>query len=138
MKKFFKCTLSALAVSAVVVLALLSGGCNKTSEKPSSDSLIGTWLCEFYEEELGGPGRIEFEFKENGELEVILFCDGDRFTVPMLWHTDDDKLYFLDTDEKEIYEESDIEWPYVKYKVSDKTLDFYDEDGEVVSYGKIR
>lgn len=138
MKMFLKCTLSALAMSAVVVLALLSSGCNKNPENPSSDSIIGTWQIKFFEEEFGGDCSIEYTFKENGELTMNLSCDGEQYSLPMLWYTDGDKLYTLDADDKEIYEETGEEWDVVKYKVSGNTLCIDGEYGEEVSLSRIK
>lgn len=141
MKTFFKCTVSALAVSAVVVLALLSGGCNKEPEIPQkqeSSELLGRWYLEFYEEDLGGECRIGYIFKENGELTMDISCSDEQGSLSLLWHTDGDKLYTLCIEEEEFYKETDAEWPYVKYIVSDNVLNFYGEDGEVVSFTRIR
>lgn len=133
MKTFFKCTLSALAVTAVVVLAFLSGGCNKNPEKPSDNSLLGTWSIEFEEEEMGGLCIVEYTFQENGEaIFTFISSEEGEGSMPMLWRAEGNKLYFVDKEYKEFYDENGIEWNSAIYEVTGKQLNFY-EDGEVVA-----
>lgn len=133
MKTFFKCTLSALAVTAMVVLAFLSGGCNKNPEKPSGDSLLGTWSVEFEEEEMGGLCIVEYTFQENGEaIFTLISSEEGEGSMPMLWRAEGNKLYFVDKEYKEFYDENGIEWNSAIYEVTGKQLNFY-EDGEVVA-----
>lgn len=133
MKTFFKCTLSALAVTAVVVLAFLSGGCNKNPEKPSGDALLGTWSIEFEEEEMGGSCVAKYTFLENGEM-IFTFISAEEGegSMPMLWRTEGKKLYFVDKEYKDLYDENGIEWDSVIFEVAGNQLNFY-EDGEVVA-----
>lgn len=133
MKMFFKCTVSALAVTAMVVLALLSGGCNKNPEKPSGDSLLGTWSIEFEEEEMGGLCIVEYTFQEKGEaIFTFISAEEGEGSMPMLWRTEGNKLYLVDKESKEFYDEIGIEWDSYVYEVAGNQLDFY-EDGEVVA-----
>ena len=133
MKTFFKCTLSALAVTAVVVLAFLSGGCNKNPEKPSDNSLLGTWSVEFEEEEMGGLCIVEYTFQEKGEaIFTFISAEEGEGSMPMLWRTEGNKLYLVDKESKEFYDEIGIEWDSHVYEVAGNQLDFY-EDGEVVA-----
>ncbi|MCQ2075093.1 MAG: hypothetical protein MJY77_07940 [Bacteroidaceae bacterium] len=133
MKTFSKCTLSALAVTAMVVLALLSGGCNKNPEKPSGDALLGTWSVEFEEVELGGSCVGEYTFLEGGEGTVsIILGDGGQGSWPLLWRTEGNKLYLVNKENKDFYEELGKEWESVVYKVAGNQLHFYD-NGEVVA-----
>lgn len=141
MKKFFKCIIPTLAVSAVVVLALLSSGCNKDSENPStSGNLIGTWSAEFYEVDLGGLCTVNYSFNEGGTGMVSLASDmtempqlseeGEDYSFPILWRVDGtDKLSLIPESEKEIYDNLELEWPTVTIKVSSETLKFvYEND----------
>lgn len=133
MKTFLKCTLSALAVSAIVVLAFLSGGCNRTSEKSSDNGLLGTWSIEFEEEEMGGSCVAEYTFQKNGEgtFTFISAEEGEGF-MPILWRTEGNKLYLVDKEDKEFYDENEIEWDSYVYELTGKQLDFY-YDGELVA-----
>lgn len=136
MKTFFKCTVSALAVTAMVVLAFLSGGCNKNPEKPSDNSLLGTWSIEFEEEEMGGSCAAEYTFQENGEgiFTFISHESGNECieSMSMLWYTEGNKLYLIDKENKEFYCENGVEWESLVYEVTGKQLDFY-ENGEVIA-----
>lgn len=133
MKTFSKCTLSALAVSAIVMLAFLSGGCNKNPEKPSGDALLGTWSVEFEEDEMGGSCVAEYTFLEGGEGTVsIILGDGGQGSWPLLWRTEGNKLYLVNKEFKDFYNEQGKEWGTVVYEVAGKQLDFY-ESGELVA-----
>ena len=133
MKTCFKCTLSALAVTAVVLLAFLSGGCNKNPEKPSDNSLLGTWSVEFEEEEMGGLCIVEYTFREKGEaIFTFISAEEGEGSMPMLWRTEGNKLYLVDKESKEFYDEIGIEWDSYVYEVAGNQMDFY-EDGEVVA-----
>ena len=133
MKMFFKCTLSALAITAMVVLALLSGGCNKDPENPSSDSIIGTWQMEFYEEEFGGDCIAEYSFMTDGVGEFCLSAADEQLKFPMLWRTEGNKLYI--TFNESLIASSDQEWDKVVYKVNGTTL-MFDKDGDVTVFTK--
>ena len=133
MKTFFKCTVSALAVTAMVVLALLSGGCNKDPENPSSDSIIGTWQMEFYEEEFGGDCIAEYSFMTDGEGEFCLIVGDEQVKCPMLWRTEGNKLYIIF--KESLIASSDPEWDEVEYKVNGTTVEF-DKDGDVTVFTK--
>lgn len=133
MKMFFKCTVSALAVTAMVVLALLSGGCNKDPENPSSDSIIGTWQMEFYEEEFGGDCIAEYSFMTDGVGEFCLSAADEQLKFPMLWRTEGNKLYI--TFNESLIASSDQEWDKVVYKVNGTTL-MFDKDGDVTVFTK--
>ena len=133
MKMFFKCTVSALAVTAMVVLALLSSGCNKDPENPSSDSIIGTWQMEFYEEEFGGDCIAEYSFMTDGEGEFCLSAADEQLKFPMLWRTEGNKLYI--TFNESLIASSDQEWDKVVYKVNGTTL-MFDKDGDVTVFTK--
>lgn len=133
MKMFFKCTVSALAVTAMVVLALLSSGCNKDPENPSSDSIIGTWQMEFYEEEFGGDCIAEYSFMTDGVGEFCLSAADEQLKFPMLWRTEGNKLYI--TFNESLIASSDQEWDEVKYKVNGTTL-MFDKDGDVTVFTK--
>lgn len=133
MKMFFKCTVSALAVTAMVVLALLSGGCNKNSEEPSSDSIIGTWQMEFYEEDFGGDCIAEYSFMKDGEAEFCLIVGDEQVKCPMLWRTEGDRLCIVF--KESLVASSDQEWDEVKYKVDGTTLVF-DKGGDVTVFTK--
>ena len=128
MKIFFKCTISALAVSAVVVLALLSSGCNKEPENPSDNELIGTWHIDFYEDEWGGDCSIDYDFLNENEVVVTLTSDGEQYSEHRLWRFEDGKLFSLEKEEIELYEEAGLEWPYVDIKVSGDSMDFLFDD----------
>ena len=132
MKTFSKCTLSALVVSAIVMLAFLSGGCNKNPEKPSDNSLLGTWSVEFEEEEMGGSCIAEYTFQEKGEaIFTFISPDGEGSSF-MLWRTEGNKLYLVGKENKEWYDEKGIEWESLVYEVTGNHLDIY-EDGKVVA-----
>lgn len=134
MRMFFKCAISALAVSAMMVLALLSSGCNKDPENPSSDSIIGTWQIEFYEEEFGGDCLAEYSFKKDGEAAFRLFAGEDEpFIIPMMWYTEGNRLYIIQ--EEDLSYDEDPEWDEVVYKVNGTTLEFI-YYGEVTEFTK--
>lgn len=133
MKMFFKCTVSALAVTAMVVLALLSSGCNKDPENPSSDSIIGTWQMEFYEEEFGGDCIAEYSFMTDGVGEFCLSAADEQLKIPMLWRTEGNKLNI--TFNESLIASSDQEWDKVVYKVNGTTL-MFDKDGDVTVFTK--
>ena len=133
MKTFSKCTVSALAVTAVVVLAFLSGGCDKNPNNPSGDALLGTWSIEFEEEEMGGSCVAKYTFMEGGEaIFTFISAEEGEGSMPMLWRAEGNKLYFVDKEYKDLYDECGIEWESLVYEVSGNQLDFY-EDGEVVA-----
>lgn len=132
MKTCFKCTLSALAVTAMVVLAFFSGGCDKNPEKPSGDSLLGTWSIEFEEVEMGGSCVAEYTFQENGECIFTFVSTEVEESVPMLWRTEGNKLFIINKEHKKLYDEVGIEWGSTVYEVAGNQLNFY-EDGEVVA-----
>lgn len=133
MKTCFKCTLSALAVTAMVVLAFLSGGCDKNPNNPSGDSLLGTWSIEFEEVEMGGSCVGEYTFMEGGEaIFTFISAEEGEGSMPMLWRTEGNKLYFVDKEYKDLYDENGIEWDSVIFEVAGNQLNFY-EDGEVVA-----
>lgn len=132
MKTFSKCTLSVLVVSAVV-LVFLSGGCNKNPEKPSDNSLLGTWSVEFEEVELGGSCIAEYTFLEGGEGTVsMILGDGEQGSMPILWRAEGNRLYFVYKEFKDFYNEQGKEWESVVYEVAGKQLNFY-ESGELVA-----
>ena len=131
MKTCFKCTLSALAVTAMVVLAFLSGGCDKNPEKPSDNELIGVWHIDFYEEEWGGDCSIDYNFLDDNEVVVTLASDGGQYSEHRAYRLEDGKLFSLEKEEIELYEEAGLEWPYVEIKLSDNTMDFLDDNNEV-------
>lgn len=147
MKMFSKCTVSALAVSAVVVLALLSGGCSKNQENPSADGdPTGNWSAEFYEEELGGQCIVNYSFNEGGTGMFSLVSDmtemsrlseeGEDYSFPILWRAyGTDKLSLIPESDKEIYDNLELEWPTVTIKVSGETLQFIYDD-EVITFNK--
>ena len=112
MKTFSKCTLSALVVSAIVMLAFLSGGCNKNPEKPSGDALLGTWSIEFEEEEMGGSCAAEYTFLENGEaIFTLKFHEGEEDSIgstSMLWRAEGNKLYLVEKEYKEFYDDASL------------------------------
>lgn len=148
MKMFFKCTLSALAVTAVVVLALLSSGCNKNPEKPSADGdPTGNWFAEFYEVDLGGLCTVNYSFNEGGTGMFSLVSDmtemsqmsaeGEDYSFPILWRVDGtDKLSLIPESDKEIYDNLELEWPTVTFKVSGETLQFVYEN-DVATFNKV-
>lgn len=136
MKLFFKCSLSALAVSALVGLALLSSGCKNDKEKPSTGGdITGTWHIEFFEEEYGGYCIADNSFDEGGKgTTKIVYDGGEETTFPILWRVEGtDKLCFILEEDKEMYEELGLEWPSVKFLVSGETLK-YIYDNEVVTF----
>ena len=133
MKTFSKCTLSALVVSAIVVLVFLSGGCNKNPEKPSGDALLGTWSIEFEEDEMGGSCVAEYTFLEGGEGTVsMVLGDGKQGSIPILWRAEGNRLYSVYKEFKDFYNEQGKEWGTVVYEVAGKQLNFY-ESGELVA-----
>lgn len=135
---FFKSTLSALATSAILMLALLSSGCDKDQKNPASNSIVGTWSLNFFEEEFGGDCSIEYTFMKNGELTMTMSCYGEKYSLPMLWHTDGDMLFTTDSEDEAIIQDSDREfWPCVKFKVSDNILTLYGEDETATSFKRV-
>lgn len=128
MKKFFKCTLSALAVSAVVVLALLSSGCNKNPDDPD---LLGSWTYEFYDDEWGGKCDVEYIFSDDGLLTAVMTIEGESYSIPMLWRVDGNKLYALEEEVKHLYKETETEWPCVDYKIIGNTLTLIEGDSAI-------
>ena len=131
MKTFFKCTLSALAVSAVVVLAFLSSGCNKEPEKPSDNELIGVWHIDFYENEWGGDCSIDYDFLNDKEVVVTLTSGDEQYSEHRLWRLEGNKLFSLDKEVIELYEDVGMEWPYVDIKLSEDTMEFLYDDNKV-------
>lgn len=141
MKMFSKCTLSALAVSAIAVLALLSSGCNKNPENPSAGGdPTGNWSAEFYEEELGGHCIVNYSFNEGGTgiFSLVSGIDDDDIdpSLPILWRVDGtDKLRLIPESEKEIYDALELEWPTITFRVFGETLQFIYDD-EVITFNK--
>lgn len=141
MKVFFKCTLSALALSAVLVIALLSSGCNKNQESPSTGGdPTGDWYAEFYEEEMGGLCIVSYSFKDGGKGTFSLVSavseDDEDSSFPILWRVDGtDKLSLIPESEKEMYDNFGMEWPTVTFLASGETLQFIYDD-EVASFKK--
>ena len=93
-------------------------GCNKNQEDPSTTDLVGKWHIEFHEEEFGGDCSVEYSFQENGELTLTMEFAGERFSVPMLWRTESGILYATEKDSEEFYEEENLEWTGVPYKIN--------------------
>lgn len=124
-----------MALSSVALSALLAGACSKNPKEPSGDDLMGTWFCEFYEEEWGGDCVIEYSFQKDGEAALNLIVGGgeEQGSIPMLWRTDDDKLYIIQKENKELYEEVGLEWPCAVYNVSGSNLRFQYE-GDVIDF----
>lgn len=141
MKMFFKCTVSALAVTAMVVLALLSGGCNNDQENPLIDGdPTGNWSAEFYEEELGGHCIVNYSFNGGGTgiFSLVSGIEDDDIdpSLPILWRVDGtDKLSLIPKSDKEIYDNLELEWPTVTFRVSGETLQFIYDD-EVITFNK--
>lgn len=141
MKMFSKCTISALAATAIVVLALLSSACNKDPEKPSAGGdPTGNWYAEFYEEELGGQCIVNYSFNEGGTgiFSLVSGIDDDDIdpSFPILWRVDGtDKLSLIPESDKEIYDNLELEWPSVTFRVSGETLQFIYDD-EVITFNK--
>ena len=118
------------ALFSLMVFVFLCTGCNKNQENSSSSGLLGKWYIEFHEDEFGGDSLVEYSFQENGELTLTMECAGERFAVPMLWRTEGDILYAIVKDDEKFYEEENLDWTGVSYKINGNTLEFY-ENGKV-------
>ena len=114
------------ALFSLMMSVFLCIGCNKNQEDPSATDLVGKWHIEFHEEEFGGDCSVEYSFQENGELTLTMEFAGERFSVPMLWRTESGILYAIEKDSEEFYEEENLEWTGVPYKINGNTLEFYD------------
>ena len=133
---FFKHTRALSATFVVVMSAFLIIGCNKNHEDPSASGLLGKWYNEFNEEEFGGDCSVEYSFLDNGELTLTMECAGERFTVPMLWRAEGGILYAIEKDAKEFYDEEDLDWTGVSYKINGSTLRFYEAGKLTASFAK--
>lgn len=133
---FFKHTRALSAIFAVVMSVFLIIGCNKNHEDPSVSELLGKWHIEFYEDEFGGDCSVEYWFQENGELTLTMECDGERFTVPMLWRTEGSVLYAVEKEAEDFYEEENLDWAGVSYKINGSTLEFYESGKLTASFIK--
>lgn len=126
-----------LAIALVLTLAAsLYSGCNKNPEPSPSSDILGDWRVGFYEQELGGECLVEYSFKEDGELTLVMDYGGEKFSIPMLWRTKDGKLYAVQKEEKELYEEEDQEWISVEYKINGNKLEFYEAGKLSVAFTK--
>lgn len=133
---FFKHTRALSAVFAVVMSAFLIIGCNKNHEDSSDSGLLGKWHIEFNEEEFGGDCSVEYSFLDNGELTLTMECAGERFTVPMLWRAEGGILYAIEKEAEEFYEEENLDWTGVSYKINGSTLEFYEAGKLTASFTK--
>lgn len=132
----FKCTLPSLALYAVVLL--LTFGCKQNSENPQTGGdPTGTWHIEFYEEEFGGYCTADNTFEEGGKgTTKIVYDSGEEASFPILWRIEGtDKLCFILEEDKDMYDEFDLEWPSVKFQVSGETLKYIYDD-EVITFIK--
>lgn len=133
MKIYFKSILSALVVSAVLMLSLLSCGNEKDLDNPTSSDLIGTWGCEFYEDEWGGKCEVLYTFSEGGELTTMLTINGESSSIPMLWRVDGNILYTLEKEFEWLYEDTGAEWDGFTFKINGNTLTLIEGDMEIAS-----
>lgn len=133
MKISFRSTLSAMALSAVMVFSLLSCGSEKDLENPTSSDLIGTWGYEFTEEEWGGKCEVLYTFSEGGELTAMLTVGGESSITPMLWRVEGNVLYTLEKEFERLYEDTGAEWDGYTYKITGNTLTLIEGDKEIAS-----
>lgn len=120
-----------------MMLVFLCIGCNKNQEHPSTSGLLGKWHVEFHEDEFGGDISVEYSFLDNGELTLTMECAGERFVVPMLWRAEGGILYAIEKDAEEFYEEENLDWTGVSYKINGSTLEFYEAGELAASFEKI-
>lgn len=122
---------------SLMMLVFLCIGCNKNHENPSTSGLLGKWHVEFHEDEFGGDISVEYSFLDNGELTLTMECAGERFVVPMLWRAEGGILYAIEKDAEEFYEEENLDWTGVSYKINGSTLEFYEAGELAASFEKI-
>ena len=121
---------------SLMMLVFLCIGCNKNPETPSTSDLVGKWYIEFHENELGGDCSVEYSFQENGELALTMKCAGEEFAIPMLWRAEGGVLYAIEKDAKELYEEENLDWTGVSYKINGNALEFYDGGKLTASFAR--
>ena len=127
--------MSALTLSVMMVLVLLSGGCKeKSNSDPSTDgSIAGTWLGTVTDGEFEGFCQLECKFLENGTgTNTFIFEEGE-LSFPILWRIDDSgKLYMVNEEDKEDDGNAD-EWSGISYSLYNQTLELqYSYDAEPV------
>lgn len=140
MKRNILWTSSATLVAMIAIVLCCITGCNKNipEDTPSSDNsdVLGNWYVEFYEKDFGGNCSIEYSFQKDGELSIIMVCAGEKITIPMVWRTEEGKLYSIPKTVEKFYDEEKLEWTCVDYKVSSTTLEFYEEGNLTASFNK--
>ncbi len=125
--------MSALTLSVMMVLVLLSGGCKeKSNSDPSTDgSIAGTWLGTVTDGEFEGFCQLECKFLENGTGTNTFTFEEGELSFPILWRVDDSgKLYMINKEDLEDYGK-DVEWPDITYSLYNRTLELqysYDAD----------
>ncbi len=124
------------ALFSLMMLVFLCIGCNKNQGYPSTSDLLGKWYIEFHEEEFGGDCFVEYSFRENGELTLTMVYSGEKFEIPMLWHTEEGVLYAIEKDAEEFYEEENLNWTGISYKINGNTLEFYNGGKLTASFAK--
>ena len=121
---------------SLMMFVFLCIGCNKNQESSTTSDLVGKWHIEFHEEEFGGDCSAEYSFQENGELTLTIECAGERLTVPMLWRAEGGILYAIEKDAEEFYQEENLDWTGVSYKINGNVLEFYDGGELTASFAK--
>lgn len=121
---------------SLMMFVFLCIGCNKNQENSPTSGLVGKWHIEFHEEEFGGDCSVEYSFRENGELTLTMAYGGEQFAIPMLWRAEEGVLYAIEKDAEEFYEEENLDWTGVSYKISGNALEFYDGGKLTASFAR--
>lgn len=139
--KFYLCAILSfhamdIKLFSLMMLVFLCIGCNKNHESSPTSGLVGKWHIEFHEDEFGGDISVEYSFLDNGELTLTMECAGERFVVPMLWRAEEGVLYAIEKDAEEFYEEENLDWTGVSYKINGNALEFYDGGKLTASFAR--
>lgn len=121
---------------SLMMFVFLCIGCNKNQENSPTSGLVGKWHIEFHEEEFGGDCSVEYSFRENGELTLTMVYGGEQFAIPMLWRAEEGVLYAIEKDAEEFYEEENLDWTGVSYKINGNALEFYDGGKLTASFAR--
>ena len=121
---------------SLMMFVFLCIGCNKNQENSPTSGLLGKWYIEFHEEEFGGDCSVEYSFRENGELTLTMVYGGEQFAIPMLWRAEEGVLYAIEKDAEEFYEEENLDWTGVSYKINGNALEFYDGGKLTASFAR--
>lgn len=124
------------ALFSLMMLVALCIGCNKNQRIPSTSDLLGKWYIEFHEEEFGGDCSVEYSFLEDGELTLTMDYAGEQISVPMIWRAEGDILYAIEKDAEAFYEEENLDWTGISYKIKGNVLEFYDGGKLTASFTK--